>query len=436
MGKVSAASTYNNKSVAATDDIIHDLDDYRARRRQAKEAPHGKASVRKNTRKDSKRAGLSAVETRRDLKAYTRSPHMTRLSKRPVSEFVAVNKQYEKWLKERCDLVKSDLHHKHHRMTKNAFVFLRATFYRWATQIETKCPNLKTAPQVHAVGDLHTENFGVWRDADGRLVWGINDFDDADTMPYVYDLVRLTTSAALAGRSLNQAAAAILHGYQRGLEKPRPTLVLQTARWMLPLIRSSGENFYPDLSDPEKCPLATPPDKVVRALRKSLPSHTSSPEFRARLKVGGGGLGRPRYVAIADWQGGLVVREAKAWVPSAWSWAKGRATKPKVFLSEARGANRSPDPILDVRSHFIIRRLAADSQKIDLGDDPSANLTESVLDAMGFETAAIHATNPAAVEALERDLIERPKHWLVDAAKTMRAAVEEDHRSWVEFQKG
>ena len=348
-------------------------------------------------------------------------------------DFVAVNKQFEKWLKDRCDVVKSDLHHKHHRMTKSAFVFLRATFFRWATQVETKCPELTTAPQVDAVGDLHTENFGVWRDADGRLVWGVNDFDDADRIPYVYDLVRLTTSAALAGLSLNQAAGAILHGYRRGLEKPGPTLVLQNARWMLPLIRSSGENFYPDLCDPEQCPLATPPDEVSRALRKSLPRHASPPEYRARLKVGGGGLGRPRYVAIAEWQGGLVVREAKAWVPSAWSWAKGQATKPKAFLSGAEGPNRSPDPILDVRSHFIIRRLAADSQKIDLGDDPSANLTKRVLDAMGFETAAIHATNPATVEALERDLIDRPKHWLVDAAKTMGAAVEADFHAWKEF---
>ena len=34
-------------------------------------------------------------------------------------------------------------------------------------------------PAVLAVGDLHTENFGTWRDAEGRLIWGINDFDEA-----------------------------------------------------------------------------------------------------------------------------------------------------------------------------------------------------------------------------------------------------------------
>ena len=29
------------------------------------------------------------------------------------------------------------------------------------------------------------ENFGTWRDADGRLVWGVNDFDEAAVMPWI-----------------------------------------------------------------------------------------------------------------------------------------------------------------------------------------------------------------------------------------------------------
>ena len=54
------------------------------------------------------------------------------------------------------------------------------------------------APQVLAVGDLHTENFGTWRDGEGRLVWGINDFDEVAVMPYTLDLVRLAASARMA----------------------------------------------------------------------------------------------------------------------------------------------------------------------------------------------------------------------------------------------
>ena len=67
--------------------------------------------------------------------------------------------------------------------------------------------------RVLAVGDIHLENFGTWRDADGRLVWGVNDFDEAAQMPYVLDLVRLAASALLANPSRGGAAAADVHGH-------------------------------------------------------------------------------------------------------------------------------------------------------------------------------------------------------------------------------
>jgi hypothetical protein len=35
------------------------------------------------------------------------------------------------------------------------------------------------APRVLCVGDLHVGSFGTWRDAEGRLCWGVDDFDDA-----------------------------------------------------------------------------------------------------------------------------------------------------------------------------------------------------------------------------------------------------------------
>src|SRR5258708_38073792 len=77
---------------------------------------------------------------------------------------------------------------------KERLYFLRATYFRWTRKIGTLCPELMDAPQVLSVGDLHLENFGTWRDADGRLVWVVNDFDEAAVMPYPLDLVRLAAS--------------------------------------------------------------------------------------------------------------------------------------------------------------------------------------------------------------------------------------------------
>jgi uncharacterized protein (DUF2252 family) len=79
------------------------------------------------------------------------------------------------------------------------------------------CEEEAGAPEALAVGDLHVENFGTWRDIEGRLIWGINDFDEAWRLPYTHDLVRLATSALLAEMACDLKAGliAILKGYPR-----------------------------------------------------------------------------------------------------------------------------------------------------------------------------------------------------------------------------
>ena len=114
---------------------------------------------------------------------------------------------YEDWLRELLgkEIVEKDLDTKHEKMVDGPFPFLRATYWRWAETILQVCPELANAPSVLAVGDIHLENFGTWRDEDGRLVWGVNDFDEAAEMPYVLDLVRLATSAVLVRPALPRA---------------------------------------------------------------------------------------------------------------------------------------------------------------------------------------------------------------------------------------
>src|SRR3989441_5498856 len=82
---------------------------------------------------------------------------------------VAATTRYEAWLAERIPLVKPDLELKHHAMSAGIFPFLRATFYRWAARWRALVGDVAAAPTVLAVGDLHVENFGTWRDAEGRF---------------------------------------------------------------------------------------------------------------------------------------------------------------------------------------------------------------------------------------------------------------------------
>src|SRR5690348_5754032 len=106
-------------------------------------------------------------------------------------------RRYEEWLGDLIPLVRADVRLKHARMREGPFFFMRATFYRWCQLWRARGKELaelgRAAPVV-AVGDLHLENFGTWRDSDGRLIWGINDFDETTTLPWTHDLVRLAAS--------------------------------------------------------------------------------------------------------------------------------------------------------------------------------------------------------------------------------------------------
>ena len=349
--------------------------------------------------------------------------------------FRADNDAYEAWLRKQCQVVEADLEHKHEKMKKDAFTFLRATFFRWAKTIEKICSDLSDAPAVLSVGDTHVENFGTWRDAEGRLVWGVNDFDEAAVIPYPLDLVRLATSVRLAqglAFSNHDAASAIADGYRKGLDQPRPTLLDENAAWMLPFVACADEEREKFWDEVRNYPAATPPDEVKSALRSSLPEGAVVERFASRRK-GGGGLGRPRFVVVADWRGGSVIREAKALAPSAWDWAHGEGARPSSFLDLATGKYRSPDPFLHIHDGFIVRRIAADSRKIDLGDNVGAKLNLQLLEAMGFDLGAIHAASEEQAPAIRSDLHARPVDWLHDAAKVAAESVKEDYAGWAKL---
>ncbi|MFF1902165.1 DUF2252 domain-containing protein [Kitasatospora sp. NPDC058218] len=48
-------------------------------------------------------------------------------------------------------------------------------------------------------GDLHAENFGTYLNAEGRLVFNVNDFDEAYVGAFTWDVQRLAASLALIG---------------------------------------------------------------------------------------------------------------------------------------------------------------------------------------------------------------------------------------------
>jgi Uncharacterized protein conserved in bacteria (DUF2252) len=344
---------------------------------------------------------------------------------------------YERWLKKRVDVVEPDLQLKHKEMTASLFAFLRATFYRWASLWPEVCQQLAGTPRVLAVGDLHVENFGTWRDAEGRLVWGVNDFDEVARMPYAMDLTRLVTSAIFAKREnglaieASDAAAAVLEGYAGSLEAGGKPFVLEENHTELREMALGAEReptrFWSKLTALPRVPT---PKSIRHLLERSLPERAEDVAF-SRRTAGVGSLGRPRYVAVASCNGGFVAREAKAWVPSAWGWAKGR---PKDHVSSIRllsQAVRQPDPFYEVNDGWVIRRIGPHCGRIELAQFPKHRDERRILNAMGRETANLHLGTHEQRREILHDLSGRTSGWLVTAAEAMSKATQQD---WEAFR--
>src|SRR5712671_5978070 len=146
---------------------------------------------------------------------------------------------FEHWLAGQLPIIRQDLALKHQHMAEAAFPVFRATFYRWLQLWPEICPDLVKAPAVLGVGDLHIENFGTWRDEEGRLIWGVNDLDEAWPAPYALDLVRLTTSVYVAIEeehlcvTKRVAAEAIEEGYRDALAAGGKAFILaEDHRWL------------------------------------------------------------------------------------------------------------------------------------------------------------------------------------------------------------
>lgn len=353
---------------------------------------------------------------------------------------VKATRKFEDWLRLHTHVIKDDIKFKHKEMASAAFPFLRATFYRWVQVWPEICDEAAKAPHVIGVGDLHVENFGTWRDAEGRLIWGVNDFDEAASMPYTNDLVRLATSAVLAieERKLTlkgkAACEAILAGYEEALEAGgRPFVLEEKHPWLRDL--ANGElrdpaHFWKKMDELEEAREETISLGARDALEHSLPSHEL--DYRLVSRVSGlGSLGRVRLVALAEWKGGRLAREAKALVASSVGWQAENQRPPEILCQVlASRAVRCIDPFFQIRDRWIVRRLSPHCCRIPLNDLPRHRDELRLLQAMGWETANIHLGSRDAIKSVRKHLKPLKRDWLASAAKKMADSVTDDWKTW------
>ena len=351
---------------------------------------------------------------------------------------VKATRRYEEWLGSHTHLVQKDLRLKHSNMKEAAFPFLRATYYRWAQRWLEICADLAKAPHVLAVGDLHVENFGSWRDVEGRLIWGVNDFDEAHPASYANDLVRLAVSAHLAAEAghlpleRKDICDAILEGYREAMQDGGMPFVLgEKHAWLRQIAESELRDPVRFWARMDSWPTVTGvPVSAIDAIEYLMPARNLKCRIAHRV-AGLGSLGRQRYLAIGDFHGGRIAREAKALVSSAFYWAADKKGPSEIFYqSIMTRAVRCPDPFVQLRGRWVVRRLSPHCSRIELSTLKAHAAELRLLFAMGRETANVHLGSRSARKPILEHIRKQKGKWLHRATLEMLDAVRADWKVW------
>ena len=325
-------------------------------------------------------------------------------------------------------------------MRTNPFLFFRGTYYRWTQLFPEVCDELMHAPKLLCAGDVHLGSFGTWRDSEGRLCWGIDDFDDAFPLPYTNDLVRLAASLKMIVDSgaltirYREGCDAILAGYKKSLGNGGCPFVLAEHDTNLERLGIDAikppRDFWRKLKDAPAAQTNEIPEDARAALKSGLPSEI---EYKiSRRQAGLGSLGQPRFVALGEYAGGYIAREAKGAVPSACVWKDGKTGRGERYYERLiSSAVRSHDPYQKVERGWVVRRLSPDSNPIEIDGLPKKRDEYQLLHAMGQEIANVHLGSARRVKSVLKDLRARNKNWLRKVGKKMARMMEKEWKAYV-----
>lgn len=198
---------------------------------------------------------------------------------------------------------------KFRKMAGSAFAFYRGTaclFYDDLGRERHGGPFLdERTGRVWIHGDLHAENFGTYMDANGRLIFNVNDFDEAYVGPFTWDLKRFAASVALIG-------------YAKALGDDQITELVRiyaaAYRERIHALATGAENS--DISELPPFTLDTAEGPLLDALRDArsltrfslLDSMTEIRDFERRFAAGGGSIdldAATRYKVLAAFDGYL-----------------------------------------------------------------------------------------------------------------------------------
>ena len=345
-------------------------------------------------------------------------------------EVRALTADYEQWLSGVIDVVPAGLEEKHRALAEGELQFLRGTYYLWLVRVAERLPEVSSRPPVPIVGDLHVENFGTWRDHDQVRRWGVNDLDELATGPWLLDVLRLATSAAVAPHlrlGADEICRELLTAY--AVAEPGPAVDVTQANHVAALV--------PEFKDPER---------FYRHLAEGRPAHVPARVAKAAAGVaesgwtptwhehdaGTGSLGHRRAVGVGPAADGTPhAREAKQLGPGTAVWASRHVLHPPRPADHYRAvedAVRGPAGAARVED-WQVRDLAPDVVRIELSGLPRHH-ERAQLRSMAKAVADVHSADPEAGRRARADAATLGPDELRSMVATMKAVTAADHATW------
>ncbi|RMJ22590.1 hypothetical protein PHISP_06534 [Aspergillus sp. HF37] len=402
------------------------------------------------------------------------------------------------------DLLASDpaaFQGKFRKMAATAFAFYRGSaclFYHDLDQEQHGGPFLdERTGRVWIHGDLHAENFGTYMDSEGRLVFNVNDFDEAYVGPFTWDLKRFASSIALIGygKALSDEQITKLvkvyatsyhermHALASGNEQPRFTLdtaqgpLLNTLREARTQNRADLLDGMTEVRDVDRRFRAgrgaVPLDdatrqKVLAAFDKyleTLPQTPSKPKVKdvvGRRGIGIGSAGLPSFNILLEGENealenDIVIYMKQAQTPAVYSHITDPAIR-KYFLHEGhrsvisqRSLQAHADPWVGWAEIDGVGQLVAEvspyAMDLEWSDIDDPEEMASVVADLGRATATMHACGdedsehselvPFSTEKAINQAIDADKdgyvNYLVDFAHGYSSRVRQDHQIFVDL---
>lgn len=110
---------------------------------------------------------------------------------------------------------------RHQRMSASEFAFFRGSAGLMAHDLALQA---QTDTQLVICGDAHINNFGLYASPERRLMFDLNDFDEAAPGPWEWDVKRLLTSAILAAKEIGASPDEVADITQNGARTYRTVM--------------------------------------------------------------------------------------------------------------------------------------------------------------------------------------------------------------------